>query len=79
MNNCSYRFRNLNNGLFQIHSKYRGAYEGTIKSVIKKAHHMGIDKDVLDKAIKQMDEKGHDYADFGILGKLMYTNKGKGQ
>lgn len=74
-----YRLKNLNNGLFQIHStKYRNAYEGTPAMVFKKAVEMGVKEMSLRLAVNYMHAMRHDYAEFTSDGILTKTDRNSG-
>lgn len=71
-----YRLRDLKNGLFQIHSqRHRQAFEGTPRSIFATAVKMGVDQRELVTAVNELQKSGHDYADFGIQGRFLFTRK----
>ena len=58
---------------FEVHSNKQGAYRGDLKSIIKKSIDIGIDSDDLEIALIEMENNRHPIAEFGILGKFLYT------
>ena len=70
-----FRLRDLKNGLYQIHKKNGPAYEGTPKLIFKRAVQLGVVEEELTAAVTQLTYYGHDYADFGVYGRLMWTKK----
>lgn len=70
-----YRLRDLKNGLFQIHVSEGPAFEGSSKAIFKKCFELGIDYSEIDIAISEINKMNHDFADFGIFGKFIYTGK----
>lgn len=75
--NQMYRLRDQKNGLWQIHSKVYGAFEGPANQIFPQAQKMGVHPYDLKLAINQLVTLNHDYADFGVQGRLIYTAKGK--
>jgi hypothetical protein len=66
---ADFRFRILKNGLYQVHTKVKGAYEGGAASVVNKAIELGIRKKDLQHALTRLlDNPDHDYADFEARG-----------
>ena len=72
-----YRLRDLKNGLFQIHVSDGPAYEGAQDVIIAAAINMGLDYDDLKFAVFELETTNHDYAEFGIFGRFIYTAKDK--
>jgi hypothetical protein len=71
-----YRLKKVQNGMFQIHSKkHSNAYEGTPKSIFKMCMEMGIEEHELFYALGEMDQKEHDYAEFGVWGRFILSGK----
>lgn len=73
----SYRLRDLKNGLFQIHSTHYGAYEGTPGVIFNQAKRMGIHEEDLKVAVNELHNNHHDYAEFGMFGRFLFTAKDK--
>lgn len=70
-----FRLRDLKNGLFQIHKKNGQAFEGTPRSIFSVAIKMGIEEKELAYAVNQLQASNHDYADFGVNGRFLFTKK----
>lgn len=70
-----YRLKLLKNGQYQIHSKTGVAYEGCRELVTLKALELGIKRDELEFAFFDLDLYGHNCAEFGIFGSMLYTRK----
>jgi hypothetical protein len=68
-----YRVKNLKNGLYQLHSKKYGAFEGTRENIIGKCLQMDLDAKDIAYVFRQFDENNKDMADFGVLGGLLYV------
>lgn len=65
--------KDLKNGLYQIHSEYNGAFEGTISAIFKRIKKWGINENDFIYATRLLKETGDIYADFGIFGRFLYT------
>lgn len=72
-----FRLRDLKNGLYQIHKENGEAYEGTPFSIFVQAVKMGIVQKDLSVAVVMLKEKGHNYADFNMYGRLKHTKGDK--
>ena len=72
-----YRLRKLPNGLFQIHVSGGPAFEGPKLKIFRKAIEFGVYRYDLRLAVKEMEKLDHDYADFGIWGRFLYTGRSK--
>ncbi len=72
-----FRLRDLKNGLFQIHSRYNGAFEGSPDHIFRKAQHLGVRSPDLKLAVNELHKLRHDYADFGYTGRLIHTRKNR--
>lgn len=72
-----FRLRDLKNGLLQIHKSNGPAFEGTVKTVLTEAIKLGVDPYELDIAVNEMRRNAHDYADFTVSGKFMYSRRNK--
>jgi len=70
-----YRLRDLKNGHFQIHKSNGPAFEGPKHLIAFKAQEMGIEDGELYIAFDELNKTGDDYAEFGIFGKFMFTQK----
>lgn len=70
-----FRLRILKTGLFQIHKLNGRAFEGTPKLILDKAVKMGVQPDDLNYALEELERRHHDYADFSISGRLLWTKK----
>lgn len=71
-NNGPFRLKDLKNGMFQIHSKKFGAYEGTLRPILDTAMRWGINCNELKYALEDL-IKGYDYSEFGIFGGYLYS------
>lgn len=71
------RLRDLKNGLYQIHFYDGKAYEGNLAQISVQATRRGVDDQDLVTAILEMEETGDTYAEFGILGRFLYTASDK--
>lgn len=57
-----------------LESNYNGTHVGSLKQVLGFAVvSLGINISELEMAVLEMNQKGHDSANFGIRGKLIYT------
>lgn len=72
-NSSVYRLRSLGNNKYQVHKNSGPAFEGTRKLILRAAVEMGINAADFRYAIKEMRKYGHDYADFGVYGRFLYT------
>lgn len=70
-----FRLRILKSGLFQIHKLNGRAFEGDPRSILDKAVKMGVQKEDLTYAIDELQKYHHDYADFSVSGRLLWTKK----
>lgn len=70
-----YRLRDLKNGRFQLHVKNGPAYEGGLRSIAKQAAIVGLRLEEIELAVLELERTGHDYAEFGVFGRFMYTLK----
>lgn len=70
-----YRLKILNNGLYQIHSRDMGAFEGTPNIIKQKAIEIGIQPEELNYAENLMKTLGDDIAEFGYYGTFLFTDK----
>ena len=73
--NPDYRLKDLGNGLFQIHSKNYGAFEGTPGTICKKVVSMGVKETELSRAVNRMSRDSSTMADFDANGNLLVTWK----
>jgi len=60
--------------LYEIHSKYDGAFEGDINSITQKAIEMGLSQHELTMAYETMNKNKDLVAEFGIRGTFMYSH-----
>jgi hypothetical protein len=70
-----YRLKDLKNGLFQVHSKFDGAYEGTPTIIFHKAKQMGINPLELKRAVDLLNREDKHAADFDGDGNLVVVWK----
>lgn len=73
----NYRMRDLKNGSFQIHSTNDGAFEGSIVQILAIGLQWGLHEEDMIQAVLEMEEEGTDYAEFGTMGRLIFTAKDK--
>lgn len=71
----SYRIRDLKNGLYQIHASEGKAFEGTIQHIFAIGLAWGLDEEDMIAAVMEMTDNGHDYAEFGRYGRLIFTSR----
>jgi len=60
--------------LYEIHSRFDGAFEGDLTSITKKAVEIGLDQRELTTAYEVMRKNEHLVAEFGIRGTFMYSH-----
>lgn len=60
---------------YQIHSKYHGAFEGTLTQITYKALEMGVINRELTLAYEVMDKNQDTIAEFGINGCFLFSKK----
>ncbi len=70
-----YRLRDLKNGQYQIHKKNGMAYEGTKDGIAHAAVKLGVDEKELGFAFEELEKRGHTVAEFGVYGKLIFTDR----
>lgn len=68
-----YRLRDLKNGLYQIHKRDGKAFEGNLEVIKLAAVGMGIKSQEFDIAVFELEYQDHDYAEFGIWGRFVFT------
>jgi len=71
--NMAYRLKDLKNGVYQIHSEKKGAFEGTLQQIFNKSVEMGCASESVEKALVELNRLNHKVAEFGISGHFMYT------
>jgi hypothetical protein len=69
----TYQLRDLKNGLYQIHETEGKAYEGNLQQILAIALLWKLDENDVVEALMQMTDHGHDYAEFGTVGRLIFT------
>ena len=74
---ANYRMRDLKNGSYQIHSTNDGAFEGTVTQIFAIGLQWGLNEEDMIQAVLEMEELGHDFAEFGTMGRLIFTGKDK--
>lgn len=70
-----FRLKILPNGMYQIHQHAGPAFEGPKLKIFRKAVELGIYRPDLRVADSCMRQLGHDFAEFGIGGKFIFTGK----
>ena len=68
-----FRLRDLKNGVYQIHKKDGEAFEGTLKAIFRASVELGVRVPDFELAVNEMTKNGHDYAEFGIFGRFIYS------
>lgn len=69
----TYRIRDLKTGLYQIHETGGHAFEGTLQHTLAVALAWKLDEEDVIQALMEMTDNGHDYAEFGTMGRLIFT------
>lgn len=70
-----FRLKKISETVYQIHSKYKGAFEGSLNSIVKKAVEMGVDVDEVETALVEMMKNDHKVAEFGMFGSFMWSSE----
>ena len=68
-----FRLKDLKDGRFQVHAHNGAAFEGTEEAITIAAEELGMHPADVILAKEEMRKLGHDYAEFGIRGRFLYT------
>lgn len=59
--------------MYQLHVENGPAYEGTELAITLMAEETGLDPRDIEYAKDEMRKLGHDYANFGVYGRFLFT------
>lgn len=68
-----FRLRRVDTNTFQLHVQYGPSFEGTRVAIFLKAVEFGIEPAEFDLAVAEMERKNHQYAEFGIFGRFLFS------
>lgn len=69
-----YRMYMIDDETWQIHATGKAAYEGNLKQIMKHCiHSLGFEFEDLEAAVMEMNKRGHNGAEFGVLKGFIFT------
>ncbi len=72
-----FRLRRRKDGNFEVHAYNGAAFEGTEQAITIAAQELGMHAEDIEIAKQELKRLDHDYAEFGIRGRFIFTSTDK--